>query len=320
MVGLSEDQKAMLRLLAQREQGYDDIAALMGISVEEVRERVKSALSQLDEEGKAAPEELRAAGPVAGDDPSSSQAAGEAPSPTPPAAGAPAEETPLPKERAPEPPAPAPAAKREASGPPKLSLPESQGARAAIAAGVAALVLVVVVLIVGGSGDDGSDTTASNSGGTAAEGQPTSGNVKQVTKAVLEPVGGSGATGVAVFGRVKSSLALQVEAEGLTPTEKGTSYTVWLSESPQKMLPLASTAVGKDGRIGTQFEVPTEVLAYLANETFDQLAITETGDAQLKASLNKATGEKKAPEYTGTEVLRGTITGPIIGAAKKTGN
>jgi hypothetical protein len=199
-------------------------------------------------------------------------------------------------------------------------LPESAGARAAIAAGVAALVLVVVVLIVGGGGDDSSDSTASNSAPVAGEGEPTSGNVKQVTKAVLAPVGGSEATGVAVFGRVKNSLALQVEAEGLTPTGNGTSYTVWLSESPRRMLPLASTAVGKDGRIGTQFEVPTEVLAYLANETFDQVAVTETDDAALKASLNKATGEKKAPEYTGTEVLRGTITGPIIGAAKKAGN
>ena len=33
-MGLTDDQKAMLRLLAQREEGYDDMAALMGISVE----------------------------------------------------------------------------------------------------------------------------------------------------------------------------------------------------------------------------------------------------------------------------------------------
>jgi Sigma-70, region 4 len=293
-VGLSEDQKAMLRLLAQREQGYDDIAALMGISVEQVRERVKDALDQLKDEGDSA-EELPSAEPPA------------QPAPPPP---------PPPKEPSPQ---AAPAAKDQSPAKPKISLPESQGARAAVAAGVAALVLLVVVLIVGG-GDDSGDSSPTAASTPATEGEPTSGNVKQVTKAVLEPVGGSGASGVAVFGRVKNSLALQVEAEGLTPTAKGTSYTVWLSESPQKMLPLASSAVGKDGRIGTQFEVPTEVLAYLANETFDQIAITETDESTLKASLNKATGEKKAPEYTGTEVLRGTITGPIIGAAKKTGN
>jgi DNA-directed RNA polymerase specialized sigma24 family protein len=52
---LTDDQKAMLRLLAQREEGYDDMAALMGISVEEVRERVKEALAEVEE--PPAPEE-----------------------------------------------------------------------------------------------------------------------------------------------------------------------------------------------------------------------------------------------------------------------
>ena len=82
------------------------------------------------------------------------------------------------------------------------------------------------------------------------------------------------------------------------------------------MLPLASTAVGANGKIGAQVQVPTEVLAYLANETFDQLDISLTEDATLKASLTKATKEKKAPIYTGEDILRGTITGPIVGAAR----
>jgi hypothetical protein len=178
------------------------------------------------------------------------------------------------------------------------------------------LVVLVVVLIVGGGGDEGSDSTQALNP-PAANGEPTSGNVKQLTKAVLGPVGGSGANGVAIFGRVKNRLALQVEAAGLAPTGNGSSYTVWLRESPRKMLPLASTAASKDGRIGAQFEVPTEVLAYLADETFDQIAVTETEDAALNASIKRATGEKSTPDYTGTEVLRGTITGPIIGAANK---
>src|SRR5258708_13532854 len=52
---LSDDQKAMLRLLAQREQGYDDLAALMGLSVDEVRAKVKDALEQLEAEGETPP-------------------------------------------------------------------------------------------------------------------------------------------------------------------------------------------------------------------------------------------------------------------------
>jgi len=185
-------------------------------------------------------------------------------------------------------------------------------------------VLVIVVLIVSG-GDSSSDTSTSAAPSpvpseTASEAEAettTTANGKPVTQAALSAVDGSDASGTAVFGRVKNSLALQVEAEGLAATEKGQSYTVWMADSPQKMLPLASTEVGDDGKIGAQFEVPTEVLAYLANETFDQISVTLTSDATLKASLAKATKEKKAPVYTGTEVLHGTITGPIVGAGKR---
>jgi hypothetical protein len=192
-----------------------------------------------------------------------------------------------------------------------------------ILAGVGAVVLFVVFIIVGGDGtgsDDTTSTTAANapSGETVAalETAAERGD-KEVTKASLEAVDDSDAVGVAIFGRVKKSLALQVAAEGLEPTAEGESYSIWLAASPQKMLPLASTEVGEDGRIGAQVEVPVEVLAYLANETFGQIAITKTDDSQLKASLAKATQEKDAPVYTGDEVLRGDVTGPIVGAADR---
>jgi len=47
-VALTDDQKAMLRLLAQREDGYEEMAALKGISVEELRQRVQEALAEVD--------------------------------------------------------------------------------------------------------------------------------------------------------------------------------------------------------------------------------------------------------------------------------
>ena len=55
-MALSEDQKAMLRLLAQREQGYEDIAALTGLSVDEVRAKVKDAVAGLEREPQRRPE------------------------------------------------------------------------------------------------------------------------------------------------------------------------------------------------------------------------------------------------------------------------
>jgi hypothetical protein len=204
----------------------------------------------------------------------------------------------------------------------ELKLLEGRGLWALLA-GVAIVILFVVFVLFGAGGGGGSDTTSTSSSSATSEGtvarleKAAEGGKKEVTKATLDAVDGSDATGVAIFGRVKNSLALQVAAEGLEPAEGGESYTIWLAASPQKMLPLASTEVGEDGKIGAQVEVPTEVLAYLANETFGQIAITRTEKTQLKASLTKATKEKAAPAYTGEEVLRGDVTGPIVGAASR---
>jgi hypothetical protein len=326
-VALSDDQKAILRLLSQRgEQGYEDLSALMGISAEEVYARAKGAAAALEAEGIPAPSIPE---PVGGTGSPSVAKDGEAPpgEPVPPVAAEP--EKPAPEvARAAEPPRaePKPVAALP-KGPPKpplkkeLKLLEGRGLWALLAG--AAIVVLFVVFVLFGGGDDGGDSTtatssSSPSGETVAalEAAAEQGN-RTVTKASLEAVDGSDAVGVAIFGRVKKSLALQVAAEGLEPTGDGESYSIWLAASPQKMLPLASTEVGEDGRIGAQVEVPTEVLAYLANETFGQIAITRTDDSQLEASLAKATKEKQAPVYTGDEVLRGDVEGPIVGAASR---
>jgi hypothetical protein len=304
-MALSEDQKAMLRVLAQREQGYEDLAALMGLSVDEVRAKVRDALDQLEAEGGAAP-------PLPPEPAPAVPAAPAAPTPpAEPTAAAPKaapKPTPVAEPAAPKPPSPSR---------PRPTLPSSTGARTALGAGLLVIVALIVVLLVsGGDGSGDSTTTSANDGAEAVNTSAASGG-KDVTQAVLAAVDGSDAEGLAVFGRVKNSLALQVEASGLEPTANGDSYTIWLYESPQKMLPLASTTIDDSGKLAARVEVPTEVLGYLANETFDQLDISLTTDATLKASLAKATREKKAPVYTGTDVLRGPITGPIIGAAKR---
>jgi hypothetical protein len=294
-MGLSDDQRAMLRLVAQRgEQGYEDIAALKGLSVEDVRAQVAAALAQLDEEGAlagsgAAPAKLAA------------------PAPQPPKAAEPPPPAPKPQAAA----APVP---KEPGGP-RFSMPTGGALWAAIAGAVIVVALVVIIVIVsgGGGGDDSTTSASSGDQTTASDGQPTT-NAKQVTKAILSEVGGSGAKGVAIFGRFKNKLALELAAEGLEQTAKGTSYTVWLAASPQKMLPLASTAVPKSGKIGAQFEVPVEVLAYLASETFSDIVITRTDDGTLETALAAATKAKQAPEYTGEAVLSGTVTGPVVGA------
>jgi hypothetical protein len=323
-VALSDDQKAILRLLAQRgEDGYSDLSALLGASVEEVHARARAAAKELEAEGIPAPAIPEPGGEGAGD-PSvedrpqdTGSGTGALPLPKPSSEGSPA---PVKPSRPPaEPEMQASAPPKGAARPPlrkELKLLEGRGLWAVVA-GVAIVVLFVVILLVGGGEDSGSDTTTGGGSGTAAEEAAETVGGKEVTKAVLNPVDGSESRGEAVFGRVKNNLALQVFAEGLEQTGDGESYTIWLAASPRKMLPLASAEVRADGQIRAQVQVPTEVLAYLANETFSQLAITRTDDSQLKASLAQATKEKKAPVYTGTEVLRGTVTGPIVGFASR---
>jgi hypothetical protein len=336
-VALSDDQKAILRLLAQRgAQGYEDLAALMGTSVEEVHGRAKQAAADLEAEGIPAP---AIPAPASEGGPPSVAKDGEAPAGGPPSPKAP-EAAPPPRRQKPEPEPVKPIPRREHGHSPKAiaheaKLLENRGLWA-ILAGLAIVVLFVVILFVsGGNGDDdGSDssTTASASSDcetpTATAPKPNgkiiaalaSGAIKtgkEPTRAVLNPVDGGEARGLAVFGRVKNSLALQLAVEGLGPLPKCGGYTIWLAASPDKMLPLASTEVGENGQIRAQVEVPVEILAYLANETFGQIAVTATDESQLKASLAKATKEKEAPQYTGTEVLRGGVSGPIVGVAQR---
>jgi hypothetical protein len=299
-VGLSDDQRALLRLLAQREQGYDDIAALMGLSVDEVRARVKDALDAVEREGGEAP--VVPAPPA------------EAPREEPPAKKpepAPAAEKPAEPaqkvEKAPEPKA-APAAKAtDPAKKPGRGLPKERRVLA-IAGGLGVIVVVIVLLatgVIGGGSDSGS---GSDNGEAVAQRQP---GDQRVTGAVLEPLDGGDAKGRAVLGKEGKVAAMIVEATGLEPSGKGSSYAVWLYKSPQKRIPLIFAKVGEDGRLVAQFKVPTEVLAYLAAGTFDQIYVSLGTNKQFAASLAAAKKAGKSPTYAGTDVLAGEVTGPL---------
>ncbi len=76
--------------------------------------------------------------------------------------------------------------------------------------------------------------------------------------------------------------------------------------------------VGNSGRIAAEYQVPTEVLVFLASGAFDELAVTRVSNAAVyEARWPRRRQEKKTPAYTGTDVLRGKVTGPIVGAAAK---
>jgi hypothetical protein len=295
-VGLTEDQKAMLRLLAQRgEEGYEDIAALKGIGVEEARERVKEALAEV-----SGPEEPPVPKP-----------------PEPP----PASPTPAPR----QPPAPsadeAPVAEPVAKAPPaapgtrvhsaRLGLPRDRGALIGVGAGALAILALAIVLIVsGGESDSGSSPTAGEA--ALAENAGSEAGEQNLTQAVLEPVPGGEGRGRALFGRYRKSVLLQVEAEGLKPSPAGQSYTIWLYRTPKLALQIGAVPVGASGKIAAQFKIPAQLLAYVASGAFNQVDVSLTSTAAYRAELARAKADRKLPPHLGTSVLRGEITGPAI--------
>jgi len=226
-VALSDDQKALLRLLAQREQGYDDIAALMGLSVDEVRTRVKEALDAVERERA---DEAPAASPHP-------PAAQEPPPPEAPA-DPPAREQPKP-EATPEPaPVSPPPPISSPAGKPARTLPGNQRLYAA-AAGLGLIVVVIVLLATGVLGGSGSDSSSGATSKSEADNPASAETVAELTGshkltgAVLKPVDGGDANGVALIGRTKKEVVMGVEATGLEPSPKGSSYTIWLYKSPK---------------------------------------------------------------------------------------
>ncbi len=314
----------MLRLLAQREQGYEDIAALMGLSVEEVRVKVREALAEVGgESGQAPPEATERPQPTA-EEPQPPSAAAEEPQPPPTVTAKeikveePLEETPVAPPQAP-PPKPSSATPARSA---RIHLPADQRLLAGGLAGAVAVILILVLALSGGGSSSSPTTTPASSrelgSSKATNTTPTN---SSLTGAVLKPVDGGNAKGLALFGRIKNKVALEVEAQDLEPSATGESYAIWLARSPTLMVPIASTEVGKSGRIAAEYQVPNEVLVFLASGAFDELAVTRVANDQFKSAVAKAKGEKKTPAYTGTDVLRGKVTGPIVGAAaKKQGN
>lgn len=308
-MGLTDDQKAMLRLLAQREEGYDDMAALMGISVEEVRERVKEALAEVGE--PPAPEqEPEAAAPPPPVEPSQPVAAKP---PTPPVP--PEEPKPAQPQAAAEPKAKPVAERKRSTQVPSIKVPKDRGALIGLGAGALVVVALVIVLIVGGDGG-GSSTGTTSGEASLAENASAAAENKNLTQAVLSADDGSDASGQAIFGRFKKKVLLQVTGEGLEPSSSGESYAVWLSHSGQAMVPVGTVKVNDDGKLAARFEVPPTVLVLVARAAFDEIQVTRTSDNALNAAIAKARKTKKESAYTGTPVLSGKITGPLVGAGK----
>jgi outer membrane biosynthesis protein TonB len=316
---LSDDQKAMLRLLA-RDQSYADIAALMGLSVDEVIARAKSAVAELEAEGIPAPTLPEAPGGTSAEPRATAKPAEATPAePAVPAEPAtpskPAPATPPAAEEPPAPPVSAAATPPPAAKPAAPKTPPDKRRLLTIGGAVLAAIVIVVlvVLLVSGGDDDDEPPSAAGDGTNVTASNADRGE----TRAELTAVDGSDASGEATFGRVEESLGLGIKAEGLEPAPRGSIYMVWLAQTPRKMLPLTAVVANKNGRINASYAVPTESVVYLASGEFDDLVVTLSRNQNLRRSLEQANRDKDFPTYSGEPVLEGQVVGPIIGAAKR---
>lgn len=300
-MALSDDQRALLRLLAKREEGYEDIAALKGMSVDEVRAEVEEALAELQAVEEAPP-------PPPAPPPRAERPSG----PTSKVESRPEPEPAAPPPAGPQAPAKPTAGRRE----PRPALPVERRRLVALtggALGVVAIVLLAIALLGGDSGSDSGSSAGAPDGLDAETAAATESD--KATQAVLTAADGSDAEGRAVFGRVgQEEIVLQVTAENLEPTASGESYTVWLYRTPKLTLRVGSVPVGDDGRLGARFPIPAELLAYVAGGAFDQIYVSRASDAAYQQEVARAKQDNSLPRYIGETVLTGEITGPIAKA------
>ena len=331
-MGLQGDQRALLQLLSERGQSYEDIAGLLGGTADEVRERAREALAEIggsDPDADVALTDflLGQADPIGRADAirhlqSDSEAldlarkiqtglaviAPDARQPNLPEPRGKRRKAALPDATAAPAPATAPAADPEAAA--------AARRRRSLIAGLAALglLLVVAVLALAGvfsGGDSDSTTTAAADTSTTAD--------SNITTVPLRPVGGSGVAGKAVFGLVSNQqLYVDVDVQGLDPNlDTGKSYLLWLMVGDSAGYPIDSLEADDNGSFSGRLSVPTPIAVAVGNQA-QSVRVSATSVSALQSEIKQAT-KQKVPilPFTGDQLATGDI--PLVGGKQGKG-
>jgi hypothetical protein len=245
---LPPDQRAVLSLLVRQGKSHAEIADMLGIPQQAVRDRAGAALDALAEESPAPHTAARQQART--EDVRPPAAAGSS------AARSPAASTPIP--------AKTPGSASSLSG----SLPSSRRGGALLLGALVVIVVVVVILITSGGGSNKASSTqaSTTTPSTAPSETKTSGASSTPTStstakqgasptvdkqiALTSPEPGSKTVGLVEVVSEKSKHAVYIAAEHLPQPPSGSFYAVWLSNSPSSSTPLGKTpAVGANGRL-----------------------------------------------------------------------
>jgi hypothetical protein len=302
---LAGDQRAVLQLILGRRRGYEEIAAMLSIGPDVVRERALGALDALGPPTELEPGDRQLIGdyllsqlPADAQDEAlelltSSPAARDwAVALTP--ALEPVSVDPLPR----IPPAAVVVPEDKVAGerPPS----SRRGGFVVIGVALAVIVAAIVVLLVADHPHHHS-TTSGLAADTHATGTTTSSTttsttttspVKTLAQINLRPAAaGSKAVGAVIVFRQGSTFGIEMLGQHIPPNTKQNSYEVWLYSSPThfQKLGFVSPAVGKNGRFSVVNALPKNAGSY-----HDLIVTTETA---------------RQPTHPGPVLLQGTITG-----------
>jgi hypothetical protein len=279
---LPPDQRAVLSLLVRQGKSHAEIADMLGIPQQAVRDRARAALDALAGEPSEAPSAAQRQGQIgAGRAP---RLSAESPSSPPPAASAPAG-------------ARTPSTGSSFSG----SLPSSRRGGALLLTALVVIVVVVVILLTSGGGSNKTSSTQASTttpattpatttpsetktSGATTGAATTSTPAKQgasptVDKqiALTSPEPNSKTVGLVEVVSEGSKHAIYLAAEHLPSPPAGSFYAVWLSNSPTSSTALGKTpTVGSNGRLQAGTLLPANAGDYqkilLTRETSSKAA------------------------------------------------
>ena len=340
---LKGDERALLQLVCERGQSYEDIAGLLGTDTGSVRLKARQALASLggtdpDAEVGLTDYLLGQSDPIGRadairfiqQDPPTyelAQRLEQTLRELAPAAKLPTLPEPRGKRRRAALPA---AGEQFETQPTQATQPAAAGATAADPAttrsrglprvppgqsrmiallSALAVILLVVILVVAGvfSSEDPDSTAASPTATTATDGDATGENITSVP---LEATDGSGVAGSADFGLVSNQqLYVDLDLQGLDPKpEEGTTYLLWLMIGDVAGYPISSPLEpDENGNFSGRLAVPTAVALSVGGQA-KSVKVSASPIDELRQAIKRA-AQDQAPilNFIGTELAAGEI-------------
>jgi hypothetical protein len=311
---LREDSRALLRLLLESGQGYDDIAQVLGSDRDAVRERARDALAELGGErpdpeltdyllGQASPVDRADMARRLSSDPAEADRAAalaerlrelapRASLPTLPArAGAP------------------PGDDEPAEPPEDHASPgdTGRGSRVRLLLAVAAIAIVIVGLVLVATGGLGGDDASQPSGPSLEE--------VDAVSVELSPPGGGEASGEAILGLATADQPfVDLRMTGLGAIPASDAYIIWLMADGGRGWPLGLVEPNPQGEQNERYPVPSFLLSTNVVKGLQEIVISQSPRREAFEAADKA-ANSGVPEvqFVGETIASGEVptTGQI---------